>query len=443
MKNLLKAILFAASLSGCASYRKLPLPTTPAFPQRLEVDASSLHFPGLSSHRFDPSDGLDMTEVAMLAVSNNPALKLARDDAGIAGAQAFAAGLLPDPGFGYSPQIPQNALPGENFTAFDLGLNYDFGALMTRSLRVAAAKADRRKADRSLLWQEWQVVGESRLLFARIRAREKETGILKMRRELLAQRQRREESVPGDLTSAVVTMDANALQAMDRQIEESARLALKDRGALDALLGLSPEARLDLVGEPEIPDPDGAEIARRIVALSRFRPDLRALEAGYEAQDFRLRKAILAQFPAIGVGLIRSGDNTGIHYNGFSLNLSLPIFNGNRGNVAIEQATRKRLHDEYQARLNAASAEVRQILADRKLLDGELSGLDANLARLSRLSSAAEEAYREGNLDLAAYSAIREAELSGKSERNAVRESILEERIALLTLVGGQNRESK
>ncbi len=443
MERFLKAFLFAASLSGCASYQKLPLATQPDFPQRLEVDASSLHFPGLSSHRFDPSNGLDMTEVAMLAVSNNPALKLARDDAGIAGAQAFSAGLLPDPGFGFSPQYPRNGLPGENFTAFDLGLNYDFGALMTRSLRVAAAKADHRKADLSLLWQEWQVVGQSRLLFARIQSREKEIGILKMRRDLLALRQRREESVPGELTSGVVTMDANALQGINRQIEESGRLALKDRASLDALLGLSPEVRLDLVGEPEMPDPDRDEIAHRLSGLSRFRPDLRALKAGYEAQDLRLRKAILAQFPAIGVGLIRSGDNTGIHYNGFSLNLSLPIFSGNRGNVAIEQATRKRLHDEYRQRLNAAFAEISQLLADRKLLDAELSGLNGNLAKLSRLASGAKEAYREGNLDLAAYSSIRDVELSAKSERNAVRESIIEERIALLTLVGGQERESK
>jgi len=32
----------------------------------------------LATHRFDPSDGLDLTEVAMLAVVNSPELRLNR-----------------------------------------------------------------------------------------------------------------------------------------------------------------------------------------------------------------------------------------------------------------------------------------------------------------------------------------------------------------------------
>ena len=63
----------------------------------LNIDAGKMPLPELRTHRFDPDDGLDITEVAMLAVANNPDLRLARDDAHIARAQAFAAGLLPDP----------------------------------------------------------------------------------------------------------------------------------------------------------------------------------------------------------------------------------------------------------------------------------------------------------------------------------------------------------
>ena len=66
------AALLLAALAGCASYRPLPLddhPTAPASVQDIRIDRARLAFSSLRAHRFDPSDGLDATEVAMLAVA--------------------------------------------------------------------------------------------------------------------------------------------------------------------------------------------------------------------------------------------------------------------------------------------------------------------------------------------------------------------------------------
>ena len=448
MKHVSIIAIVAVMTGGCAAYQSQPLSPKTSWPeglQRIQVDSSKMPLPELASHKFDPEDGLDMTEVAMIAVANNPDLKLARDDAGIAKAQAYDAGLLPDPQIGFSPQFPQNGIPGENITAFDLGISYDLGAIMTRSLRMASADADRRKADLALLWQEWQVVGQSRLLFSRICERRRVLDILKQERALAAVRYAREKAALGDLTLTAVAMDGNALQGIDRQIGETTRALEKDRQSLNALLGLAPNARLHLVGRTDLADLDAAETRRRLHDLAMIRPDLLALQAGYEAQDMRLRQAILSQFPAIGVGLVRSRDNTGINYEGFSISLALPIFDGNRGNIAIEKATRRRMHDEFQNRLNAAYAEVEQILSDQKLLLEQRVRLNDDIANLSLLSRRAESAYKAGDMDLASFSSLKDAELARKSERIAVEESMLEERIALSTLLGGQLplRESK
>ena len=56
----------------------------------------------------------------------------------------------------------------------------------------------------------------------------------------------------------------------------------------------------------------------------------------------------------------------------WALRLSLPIFNRNRGNIAIEQATRKKLQDDYQNRLNIADADVRKLLADQRINQRQL-----------------------------------------------------------------------
>src|ERR1700682_3319394 len=114
MKRTAFVLLLAGGLSGCATYLQKPLSTRPALPERipdLTIDPRQLPLPELAAHTFDPTDGLDITEVAMLAVVNTPDLKTARAAAGIAHAQAFAAGLLPDPQLSASLDIPDAGQP--------------------------------------------------------------------------------------------------------------------------------------------------------------------------------------------------------------------------------------------------------------------------------------------------------------------------------------------
>ena len=101
--------LLTGSLAGCATYSARPLSTQSTLPNRipdLTIDPRQMPLPELAAHKFDPTDGLDITEVAMLAVVNNPDLKIARAAAGVVHAQAFAAGLLPDPQLAFSLDIP-------------------------------------------------------------------------------------------------------------------------------------------------------------------------------------------------------------------------------------------------------------------------------------------------------------------------------------------------
>ncbi|OIQ83231.1 outer membrane efflux protein [mine drainage metagenome] len=444
MENAVKSIvafIFLGTLAGCVAYQPEPLGLKPSLKTavpRLDIDTSKMPLPEFATHKFDPSDGLDMTEVAMLAVVNNPDLKLARDDLGIAQAQAFAAGLLPDPQISFSPQFPQNGGPGESTTAFDLGLSYNISALVMRASSITAAKAESRKTDLALLWQEWQVVGQARLLFVRNREQHNLLEILRESRDVAALRYKRERAAlaEGNLTLTGVAFDANTLQGIDKQINEVERGIGQNEHALNALLGLAPDVKLRLAGESDLKELSQDAISRRLDKIATWRPDLLAFRAGYEAQDVRLRQAIMAQFPAINVGISRSRDNTGINYQGFSISLSLPIFNRNQGNIAIEKATRERMHDEFQVRLNTAYSDVTQLLADQALLQKQLGQVQETLVNLEHLVSIAEPIFRAGNMDLPAYSNLRNAVLSKKTEEIAIEQSMLEQRVALQTLLG-------
>src|SRR5690348_18150129 len=109
----LPTIAFAA-LAGCATFHPLPLASGGRGPQRAEditVPAQAMPTPALRAYPFDPSNGLDVTEVAMLAVAHDPHLKIQRDAAGVAHAQAYAAGLLPDPQLSYEHDRPTGHYP--------------------------------------------------------------------------------------------------------------------------------------------------------------------------------------------------------------------------------------------------------------------------------------------------------------------------------------------
>ena len=158
-------------LGGCAAYRPLPLGggEGAAGATRLSVPASAMPLPELAVHRFDPADGLDATEVAMLAVANSPELKVQRDALGVARAQAFAAGLLPDPQLSFGEDFPQDSGDGAT-TAYSFGISADLSALLLRSSRRHAANAQAAQVNLDLLWTEWQTIAQARLLFGQVQS---------------------------------------------------------------------------------------------------------------------------------------------------------------------------------------------------------------------------------------------------------------------------------
>lgn len=435
-------LVAASMLAGCASYRPLPLDDQPAPPRsvaEIRIDTAKLAFPVLRAHRFDPADGLDMTEVAMLAVANNPALKLARDDAGISRAQAFAAHVLPDPQFSLSRDYPHGGPPGTT-TAFNAGLAYDLNALVSHAAGADAAEAEARKTNLNLLWQEWQAVAQARLLFSQIVNEDRQYDWLAATRDLLASRYRQASRAlaEGEIAADVANASLVAWQDAARQVDDLTRQRLKARHELNALLGLPAGTVLALVDDQRLALPDQAEIEADLAVLPARRPDLLALKAGYAAEDARYRQAILAQFPPLNLALTRARDTGGLFTRGFALSMALPLLNGNRGNIRIEQATRRRLHDEYQQRLDAARNEIERVVADRRLLAGQLETAQAALPSLDRAARNAGEALKAGDLDWPGYAAFESARIAKHIEVANLRQALLEGNIALLSLLGGE-----
>jgi outer membrane protein TolC len=440
MRKFAFAMYSALTLSACASYQRQPLGTVPALPSRVgdvQVDATSLPFPQLAVHRFDPADGLDETEVAILAVANNPDLRLARDDLAIAHAQAFAAGLLPDPQLSFSHDLSNNSAGPDATKAFSLGLSYDINSLIQRVVGARSARAEERKTSLTLLWQEWQVVSQARLLFTKLVHGRRLIRVLDDNRRLFADRVGRTTQAQerGLVASDTVLPALAALQDIDKQLYDAHKQANQNARDLNALLGLDVSAELPLQETggafPAAVTPDQA-----LAELSRRRPDLLALAAAYQAQDQRYLGAILAQFPALNVGLTRARDTSNIYSNALGVTLALPFLNGNRGNIAIEHATRQKLYDEYRRRVQASRSEIAALLAQRARDGEQLLRVRSAVAQVAAAIERAGVAFRAGTVDALAYTNARGALLARQAEQIALEQQIAEQNIALQTLLG-------
>jgi outer membrane protein TolC len=254
----------------------------------------------------------------------------------------------------------------------------------------------------------------------------------------LAQRYRRTRRAvaTGDADLTTLSADLAALGDVEKQIDDLDRQRQTHRHDLNALLGLQPGVTVRLAPVAELPAADQPGTRAALTSLADRRPDLIALRLGYTAQDAKLRSAVLAQFPTLNIGLTGGSDNTNVRTIGPQITLDLPIFDRNQGNIAIERATRRQLHGEFQARLAAAESEAGALLDDIALICRQLPPLRTRSGEARRIGSRAESALAAGNLTERAYVDFIAARLARQQELLGLEQSLREQQVALDTLIG-------
>lgn len=424
----------ASLLGGCATYHSKPLPTRPdlARAPALTVPAGELAVPGLEPQPLDPAAGLTETNIVTLAVLENPRLKAARLRAGIARAQLLQAGLLPD------PRLSGGLAKSSFLTGYNALLSEDIQALITRGAAEGAAKARLEQVNLQILWQEWQVAERARELFIETRTLARLRGLLNRRRNLLGKVYRRDEASLARryVTVGAVSADFIAWNGAEAQWRALQLRESRTRHALDALLGLAPEARIRLASMPPIPRVTRAQYRSALASLPRRRPDLLALRAGYHSEQERLREAILAQFPLLDAGIVKAKDpQDGVESLGFNVTVTLPLFNRNRGPIAVGRASRAYLRQAYQASLDETANQADEVWRATVIMRRQLQSLERRLGGLKRQAAAAKESLRRGSSTLADYARLESDALATEAQAIELRSSLAQAQAVLAMLL--------
>lgn len=400
--------LVVCGLAGCALYHARALPTTTdtrATPSVPPVKVESLHLPGLVPHPFDARQGLDMTDVAILAVLNDPALKVLRAREHASATQAFAAGLLPGPQLSYSRDKPTGNTAGL-VTGRSIGLAYDLNALVASHFEKSAARATAKQADLDVLWAEWQTAQQARQLFIQVLHDQRKLALLKQLRKVMDDRYRNLQQAlkDGDVAYGTLGLELAAMQDVDARVNTIERDASDAHFALNQLLGLAPDTQLDLVSDDiSEPAPSSQEIESALKKIAERRPDLIGLRYAYQGADEEVRRAVMAQFPAINVGINRANDTSDVKTAGLSIGITFPFIAGGPAAVHAAEAGRDAVWQEYQERLDAAVSNVHTVTADLALVRTQLARIRTALPENRNTVSVAYAAYVRGDLTATDY----------------------------------------
>lgn len=423
-------MLAGAALAGCATYHSLPLPARP--------DLTPAGASAASRASVLVPANLGLEEAGTLAVARDPELRAARAQVRIARAQAYDAGLLPDPSLALGLQHPFNGgAPSDHHNAWDAGLTESLVGLITHSDMHAAASAQYAESLLAWRWQAEQVALTARVTYLSVWSGSRE--VLALRREAAAAD--RVVAAADKAYGAGALSAALYQQAVQQSVTIHARLnaaedaLVQDRSSLATLLRVQDGHAWRLETPPEPAAPSASAVQAALARLPQQRLDLLALQAGYRSADARLRADILAQFPIVDVGFTRSRDNTGVNSVGLGITINLPIFNGNRGRIAVDRATRAALNAAYQARLDTAANDVRATAERLELARTQLADAASRLPALEASAAASRKASANGSMNrFDAFTALAAA-LDARISTDQLRAGVAALSLTLQTLL--------
>lgn len=386
-------------MAGCASYQPLPLSERAHLMSGVSELLHSL--PVLAAYpapqAIDIQRALSPRQIGLLAILNAPELRTERGEFAVAQAGVVQSGLIPNPsmGLGYAALLGGPGIAG----AWTASLAQDVASLVTYKSRVAAARTHVEQVNADLLWKEWQVAQKARLLAVGIYWADQSLGLSRTQLTLLTRTtdevqhavEQNNATLP-DLAPLLASKAALAQSIATLELQQ-----LKNWTDLNALLGLTPSARF-AIAPPQTGHEPG-DVDALAASVSTRRPDLVALQLGYRSADENVRSAILGQFPALVLGGTWGMDTSKVRTAGPMVTFDVPIFKRNQDQIALNQATRLLLREQYQMRLDATESTIRALRDRLAAITAQLVGAKRDAVTADAQAVTVRAAFAADNLD--------------------------------------------
>jgi len=204
-----------------------------------------------------------------------------------------------------------------------------------------------------------------------------------------------------------------------------------------AMLCSNPHATKAVMGNTTAAMRSVVERAEKLsqIAISQ-RLDLKALAAGYASQEALVHKAVLDQFPNLSLTLTGQRDTSGNVLLGPSVAFTLPVWNRNRGGIAVAEATRAALKTEYSSRIEQTRAEVTKAVETLAMARRQHRDLELAVPALEQAVQRARAAASRGDLNPALVAINEQALRDKRIQLVQLKQSESEQRVSLELLTG-------
>jgi outer membrane protein TolC len=255
------------------------------------------------------------------------------------------------------------------------------------------------------LWRAWQTSQQARDLYLQISFGERRAAVLSEQADFFLQHYQRYTAAlkSADATLDQVSPTLSAYADAQQLLYVEQRNVNKVKDDLAGLLNVNNSIAINISKAPTIPTLQENTIQELLPTAADRRPDLTALRFGYNAEDARVRRAILSQFPSFSIGYARARDTSDLYTNGLTLSMNLPLFNANRGEIAVRRATREQLRRQYQASLNQMETDVLTLFHQYAALSNEIEALTLTSHQLHEIVEEGQEAFNSGDFPALSY----------------------------------------
>lgn len=381
--------LGASLLAGCQSYTAKPLDLPAhetAWKSRspsaghVVAYAKKLESLGLESAiKYDPSDGLSLSEAEVVALFFNPQLRSARLRAKVPLVGAKEAGRWEDPVLAIDGERVVHSVSQPWVLFGSLGFTVPLSGRLGAEKRLAFSQADA-----ELL----KALAEEIRIATELRAKWLEWSATQQRIDLTSAYLKELDEIVARAEKLRAAGELDRLDARLFRIERVTRsgelqtLKVEQREqelALKALMGLTPDATVQL--HPVltmVPDAASPEQRRRNLEET---PRLKLAKAEYQAAEHTLDLEVRRQYPDLSIGGGYGKDQGEARWP-FSLSLPIPLLNANRRGIAearmsrdVARANVEGIYEELIGDLARLQVSLEAAQTRRKLLETELAPL--------------------------------------------------------------------
>jgi cobalt-zinc-cadmium efflux system outer membrane protein len=411
--------LTSSHFYGCAHFEAKPLDAAEnlsRLEQRSLMDSGLREFVETNLHKTFtewPPDPLDFETLTLVALYLSPELNVARAKSYEAEAAKISTGERPNPSIAFSPGY-NTSTPSGDGSPWILGLTFDFSieSFGKRGYRISEAQHLSDAAKLAIAETAWDVrTNLKKAMIALWRAKEEEL-LTKEKSGAMDELVRISSArfKAGDIDkNELIAMQLSAQQAHFEYSDikgQTAGILINLEGAA----GLAPHAldglNIDLSCFEQAPPEIPSSSARRMALLNRA--DVLSSLAEYAAVELALRREIARQYPDIGISPSYEYDQGDNKWQ-LGFQLTLPLFNRNRGAIAEADARRTTASanfDALQAKvLNDMEYSIVVFKNERDKLAGAISALDNS----KKQAELVQKQYEVGEVD-------KQAEISSRLE---------------------------